>query len=166
MVHEKLPLKANNYLSNNPWLIFSCILSVCSILMLIMTQSTNGSVKDTEIIMICGALTAGAIVWGLFNLSRSVYFSDEGMIFRFLCWNYKTILWTQIVQAGTVHKRKNVGYYLVLTPLDVPKYDDESGSPVMYVAANQSHLVLLDATDENLNAINWYYGFLDYDARK
>ena len=165
MIQGKKLTKANHYLSNNPWLVFGCILLICSILLLIMAKSSNGSKEESEIILICGSLTAGLLLWSLFNLSRSILFSDEGIIFRFLYWSYKTISWNQIVQVGIVHKRKNVGYYLVLTPCDVPKYDEHS-SPVMYVVTNQCHLILLDATDENLSAINWHYGFIDYDTRK
>lgn len=165
MIEKKLT-KANHYSSNHPWLIFGCILLVCSMLLLIMAKSSNGSTEESEIMQICGLLTAGLLSWSLFNLCRSVYFSDEGIIFRFFCWSYKTISWKQIIQVGTVHKRKNTGYYLVLTPCDVPKYDDAHCSPEMYVAANQFHLILLDATDENLSAINWHYGFIDYDTRK
>lgn len=166
MIQGKKLTKANRYLFNNPWLVFGCILLVCSILLLIMAKSGNGSTEESEIMLICGLLTAGLLAWSLFNLSRSVSFSDEGIVFRFFCWNYKTISWQQIVQVGTVHKRKNIGYDLVLTPYDVPQYDDKHGSPEMYVAANRFHLILIDATDQNLSAINWYYGFIDYDTRK
>ena len=33
-----------------------------------------------------------------------------------------------------------------------------------YVKENQLHLVVIDATKENLDAIDWFYGFVDYRA--
>ena len=165
MEQNKLPVKVNHYPSNHPWIAFAGIVPVCGALLLLMAKYSNGSREDSELLVICGSLSAGLFLWSIFNLCRSVWLSEEGISFRFLRRTYKTVSWDQISQVGTLHKRKNTGYHLVLTPCGVPKYDTD-WPPARYLVENPFHLILLDATPENVAAIDWHYGFLDYDTRK
>ena len=165
MDQNKLPVKANHYTSNHPGLVFGGIILVCGALLFLMAKYSNGSREESELLVICGSLSAGLFLWSIFNLCRSVWLSEEGISFRFLRRTYKTVSWDQISQVGTLHKRKNTGFHLVLTPCGVSKYETDC-PPARYLAENPFHLILLDATPENVAAIDWHYGFLDYDTRK
>ena len=156
--NEKMLYKVNCKAINHPLIVFSFMSISLGILLCMMNNASDGTYSHRDKILFVNCLSAGYLGWLLICVGRSIYFTTEGIVFKFLFWNYKMLPWDLVDQIGIYHKM------LVITPYDVPKYSRTEKSIKNYVKENQLHLIVIDATKENLDAIDWFYGFVDYRA--
>ena len=116
-------------------------------------------------IWIVGIPWAAMVLWYACQWTHKVSFAPEGLVFCRFGRAYRILPWDRValVGLGTVYKATR--FTLVITPVGVPVFDTAGNITTWYIERYRHKLILLDATKENLAAIDEYYGELDYSSK-
>lgn len=98
--------------------------------------------------------------------AHDVHLTSQGVCFYRFGKIYRKLLWNEIIQVGIAKEYKATQLTIVLTPINCPKFESQFVTTTVYVERYRNQLIMLDATQENIDSVRYLYGEFDYDANR
>lgn len=154
--------KVKYYRSTHP-----CVMTLSFLLLayVISRIAAHYTIPHDEKWMVYCAIGIFVLGAGFFAIKwmHSVRFTAAEIVFYRLGRVYRRLPWSDIIQVGLAKEYNADKLTLVLTPSSCPKYEDQYRTTTHYVEKHRWKLVLLDATKENKEAVQRFYGELEYE---
>ena len=161
MKSQTRPRRATHYPTTHPGVMTVSLLLLSVLLDYLLHTYNDGSIEPWQTCFVCSLLWIVAGFYGI-KWTRTIYLTSDGITFYRFRKVYRQIRWEDIIQIGIAKEYKASKLTIVITPRTCPQFDSSYPSPTIYVERNRKHLILLDATNENIESIQTVYGKMDY----
>lgn len=164
MQHQFVDKTATHYSATHPGVMTCSFLIISGLLGFLFHRYQDASIEPWQALFVCLLFDIGTVFYAL-KWMHTIRFTQEGLIFCRLGYEYRKIRWDQVIQVGVAKEYKASRLTLVLTPENIPLYDSSYSTTTIYVEKYRRKLILLDATKDNLATVRQLYGEFDYEAR-
>ena len=157
--------KATYYPSTHPVFMSICFGVISILIAFYFKNNPHEEIKKWQVVFSCSLFFIGALIF-VFKAVHCVYFTNQGLVFRRFGKTYRTVKWEEIIQAGIGKEYKATKLTLVFTLEGTSQYDQTIHSTTtLYLEKNRRKLILMDATKENIQNTEKFYGNLDYAVK-